>query len=306
MILLPKLAKTGYFAVKHKVDQFDKWPAWQRVRRGFQAPVYRIADTGLFGLTPLQTHILICGFPGSGTTLLQLMIENGLPHARRFGRERSGWKAATYSRRNHSVLISKQPRDLLRLQPLRDFYRGRPARLKVIVMIRDPRDLMTVRRECGQTSAYSGCPQLWKTYYDALLRERDQPDTLVVRFEDLIGQTHSEQMRIEAFVGHRMAVPFAQTHEVPREDFDHSTLRGLRPPDPTRIARWKQPAHRQRINEVMQWLPELPEALIGMGYEAPSSGLAFQPQAQGFQADHADGGGAAGVHAGCCVSHTTC
>ena len=71
-------ASASYFAVKRQVDRFDRWPAWQQVRRGFQAPIYRFSDTGLFGLKPLQTHILICGFPASGTTLLQLMLEKRL------------------------------------------------------------------------------------------------------------------------------------------------------------------------------------------------------------------------------------
>jgi hypothetical protein len=73
MATVPRFAHAGFFAVKHQVDRFDTWPAWQKVRRGFQAPIYRIADTGLFGLTPLETHILICGFPAAGTTLIRLI-----------------------------------------------------------------------------------------------------------------------------------------------------------------------------------------------------------------------------------------
>src|SRR5690242_12570056 len=89
---------------------YSNWSPLKRFRRRTLSPLFRIADTGILGLTPLRTHILICGFPRSGTTLLQLMLENGLPTARRFGREVGGWRAATYCWRNHELLISKVPR----------------------------------------------------------------------------------------------------------------------------------------------------------------------------------------------------
>jgi hypothetical protein len=271
MVSLAQFAHTGYFAVKKRVGRFDRWPVWQQIRRGVQAPVYRFADTGLFGLTPLQTHILICGFPAAGTTLLQLMIENGLPLAKRFGKERSGWKAATYSLRNHSVLISKQPRDLLRLEPLRAFYTGRNAKLRIILMLRDPRDLMTVQRERDEKLAYCGCMQAWRNDYRAYLQQRDRDDTLVVRFEDLLASPAAEQRRIEMFTNCTMGIPFEQFEQVKRNDFDTSTLRGLRPIDPTRVARWKDPVHRERIQQVLMEMPELPGALVRLGYETDTA-----------------------------------
>jgi len=260
-------ASAGYFAVKRQVDRFDKWPAWQQVRRGFQAPIYRISDTGLFGLKPLQTHILICGFPASGTTLLQLMLENGLPHAKRFGRERSGWKAATYSLRNHSVMISKQPRDLMRLEPLREFYDSRAAQLKILLMLRDPRDLLTCQRKNADRVDYCGTTAVWKQFYDSFLHQRGQSDTLVVRFEDLIADAQAQQRRIEAFTQQTILVPFTDFMKVDRRDFDTSTLCGLRPLDPSRVSRWRDPAHHQRIRQILTDNPELPASLRELGYE---------------------------------------
>jgi hypothetical protein len=267
MIFFPQLAYSGYSAMQQRVKRFERWPVWQQVRRGVQAPIYRFVDTGLFGLTPLKTHILICGFPASGTTLMQLMIENGLPNARRFGKERSGWRAATYSVRNHSVLISKQPRDLLRLDPLRNFYSRRDARLKIILMLRDPRDLMTVQRERNGTLGYCGCFAAWQNDYRSYLQQRDRSDTLVVRFEDLIQNPFPQQQRIEEFTQCSMQVPFDAFQQVKRTDFDTSTLRGLRPIDPTRVARWKEPIHHDRICQALSHLPELPGALLRLGYE---------------------------------------
>src|SRR5262252_3756205 len=117
----------------------DQWPLLKRLRRQLTMPLFRVADTGLFGLTPLRKHILICGFPRSGTTMLQLMIENGIPEAKRFGRETGGWRAATYCLRNHAKAITKVPHDVFRLSPLRNFYATRDVDLKIILMLRDPR-----------------------------------------------------------------------------------------------------------------------------------------------------------------------
>jgi hypothetical protein len=35
----------------------------------------KTVDAGLPGLTPLQKHVVVCGFPRTGSTLLQLMVE---------------------------------------------------------------------------------------------------------------------------------------------------------------------------------------------------------------------------------------
>ena len=266
MSLFPRFAHAGYSAIKHQVDEFDRWPAWQKFRRGFKAPIYRIADTGVFGLTPLQMHILICGFPASGTTLLQLMLENALPDARRFGRERSGWRAATYSVRNHAVMISKQPRDLLRLDPLKAFYKTRKARLKIIIMLRDPRDLMTTRRKRDGLETYAYPCQYWKEYYDAFILQQEREETLLVRYEDLVGNAGSQQQAVEGFIDLKMKIPFDQFQSVERSDFDATTLNGIRPLESSRIARWQAPEHHDRIKEILAELPDLPAMVQRLGY----------------------------------------
>src|SRR5580692_8967531 len=133
---------------------WDEWKGFKRLRRRFRAAFYRLPDTGRFGLTPLRTHILICGYGRSGTTLLLMMIEQSLPKARSFGQEKSAWRAATFERRNHAVLISKTPRDISRLHRIRNFYKNRQAALKTIVMIRDPRDVLSSRHPKTGTHRY--------------------------------------------------------------------------------------------------------------------------------------------------------
>jgi hypothetical protein len=244
----------------------QQWPLFKSLRRQIAMPLFRVVDTGAFGLTRLQKHILICGFPRSGTTMLQLMLENGLPQARRFGRETGGWRAATYSWRNHKMVISKVPHDVFRLAPLRNFYSTRDAQLKIILVLRDPRDVLTSRRKTGGPDGYVVSPERWRRYHEAFLRHQNDPDVITVRYEDLVADVEHQQRRIEAFTGETMAMPFTRFNEVERPDFDTSTLNGLRPIEQSLVARWASPKHRDRIGQVLAELPELPQALIDFNY----------------------------------------
>jgi hypothetical protein len=258
------------------------WSMYKRLRRRLASTLSQVPDTGIFGFRPLRQHIVICGFPASGTTLLQLMLENGLPQAKRFGREFGGFRAATYCWRNHPVMISKVPHDLFRLGPLRALYATRLAALRILLTVRDPRDLLTARRPrtgrgrngCGRYAddrespddVYCLTPQEWGLYWTAFRENCRSPDALLVRYEDLVRDTAGVQRAVEEFVGWRMRVPFADAHTVDRSDFRGVTLRGLRPVESTRVARWRDPAHAAQLRHALAVLPELPEAVAELGY----------------------------------------
>lgn len=244
----------------------------KRLRRRILSPLYRLPDSGLAGLTPLRTHILICGFPRSGTTLLQMMLENALPSARRFGREVGGWRAATYAWRNHPVVISKVPHDVFRLDPLRAFYAQRRATLRILLAIRDPRDVLTSRRQVGGPPGYCVSSERWRRYFHACLRERHAADVLTITYEDLITDPLTQQRRIEQFTGEPLSLSLDQFHTVNRPDFDTATLNGLRPVEQSLIGRWRSPEHRERMTQLCAELPELPRALVMLGYEPAGEG----------------------------------
>ena len=244
-----------------------KWSTWKRIRRGLMSALYCFPDRGRFGLTPLEKHVLICGFPRSGTTMLQLMLENAMPQARRFGCEVGGWRAATYSWRNHRVVISKVPHDVFRLQGLRDFYAGHPASLKVILMVRDPRAVLTSQRETGGPSGYVVSPDRWRGYNRAVQQEMSAGDCLTVRYEDLINRPAAEQARVGQFIDEPFEVPFDEFYKPARPDFAVETLNGLRPIEKSRVARWADPCHRDQLEHCRAELPELDAALATYGYE---------------------------------------
>lgn len=258
----PHAAKAGFDA---------EWAGSKRIWRRLMMPLYCFPDTGLLGLTPLRLHILICGFPRSGTTLLQMMLENGLPEARRFGYEVGGWRAATYSWRNHAMVISKVPHDVFRLQALKDFYKGRKAQLRIILMVRDPRDVLTSQRKTGGPKGYVVGPQRWRDHYQAFVRWQNDPDAMLVRYEDLVSDVDGQQARVEAFTGEKMSTPFSHFHDIERPDFDTQTLNGLRPVEQSLLFRWAGPDHHARIEEVLREMPDLPQILISLGYEPDDS-----------------------------------
>lgn len=249
----------------------EEWPLLKRLRRQIAMPLFRVPDTGLFGLHKLEMHILICGFPRSGTTMLQMMLENALPQAKRFGREVGGWRAATFSWRNHPLLISKVPHDVFRLQPLRNFYSKRSAGLKIVLMLRDPRGVLTSQRKTGGPAGYVVSSERWSRYYEAFVRHRVDEDVMEVRYENLVSEVEAEQARVEQFLDLKMSVPFCEFHRIERPDFDTSTLNGLRPIEQSLLARWAQPDHYGRIEQILAEIPQLPQALIDLGYERDQS-----------------------------------
>jgi hypothetical protein len=242
----------------------------RRWRRRLFSYLYRFPDTGWFGLKPLRTHIAICGFRRSGTTLLQMMMEYALPNARRFGREMSAWRAATYQWRNHEVLISKAPDDIFRLDRLLRFYEEQAARLCPIVLIRDPRDVLTSRLAGAEPGRYYLDLAMWRQYRRILQSVLHAPGALFLRYEDLVTDTTAVQRRIDAFTREPSQRSFLDFYNEPRTDFDTLPLNGVRPVDNHSVDRWRRPEHRPRIAALLDADPGFADTLVDLGYETSS------------------------------------
>jgi hypothetical protein len=249
--------------------------ALKRLHWKLRRAIFCLPDTGLFGLTPLRTHILISGYPRAGTTLLQMMMEYALPEARRYGRERSGWRVAAYKWRNDAVIISKLPSDICILAELQAFYRRRSARLRPIVLLRDPRDVLTSRHATTGDDAYFIDIGEWRQYHDAVARHLTDRDVLIIRYEDLVSDIAGVQARIDSFTGEPSRRPFADFHKEGRQDFDTLNLNGVRPVEAGNVARWQRPAHRARIEQILREVPDFPQILIDTGYEQDAEWIEF-------------------------------
>ncbi len=274
-----------------KIDRTETIWSGLGLRRSLKRRVasmfYCLPDTGVFGLTPLRTHIAVCGYPRSGTTMMLMMLEYALPRAKRFGHEQSGWRAAAAAWRNHAVMVSKAPNDVFKLHRLRNFYGNRGAAFRPILMLRDPRDVLTSRHVItGNERYFVDIPQ-WKDYTAYIQHYLNDPDVLVVRYEDFVDDVDGWQTRIESFAGERFDRPLNQFFTEERSDFRTRALNGVRPVDTKSVGRWCKPEHRARLDEILCDVPEFPQVLIDLGYEQDQSWTDRLPEPAGSSASPA-------------------
>jgi hypothetical protein len=244
-------------------------PPFAAIRRRLRHVAVRAIDRGWFGSIPLEAHLVICGFPRSGTTLLHLMVQTAIPDSRYFLRERSGFGTA----RRHwpgreRYLITKEPDDIFWIDEIRAFYEllGTRTRTRFVICVRDPRAVLTSRHE-SNTADYWVSIDRWRWIYDQYRYVKRFPDVCVVEFKDLIQRTAGVQDRLTTFVGWTPARDFAEFHRHVPEGFDTRALNGVRSVDLAALDRWRDPAHAARVRQLLREMPELPDRLIEMGYE---------------------------------------
>jgi hypothetical protein len=240
------------------------------LRRRLRDVYIGATDRGWFGLTPLQTHVVICGFPRSGTTLLQLMLETATPGALTFGRERSGLSVARYTwPGRHPILISKKPNDIFCVNDIRDYYRGRKTQVRFILSLRDPRAVLTSIFVAKQ--GYCVPPEKWQSVYDHIQYQRQFPDVTVVEYRDVVERPDDVRQELAGFIGCDNLQSFDRFHSSVPENFDTRALNGVRPLDTSSFDKWRSAKHAPRIRQVLAELPDLPQRLIEMGYESDTA-----------------------------------
>lgn len=255
------------------------WP-WPRtdfvgaVRHGIKRLALEAVDQGWFGLHPLRTHVSMCGFQRSGSTLLQLMVETCVSDIRTFGKEYWAPAAALYALRNHSYMLTKTPWDIFFVEDVRKFYATRRANVRFIVTVRDPRAVLasSIRdAPVNHSDGYFVMPERWVAYYEHVRYAQQFADVITVEYEDIVRHPAEVQRRLEEFIGWHVHLPFERFHDAASPGFERTNLNGLRPLDPTRVEGWRHEKHRERIRRVLREIPELPEYLIEMGYESDRS-----------------------------------
>lgn len=233
----------------------------------FRRVAVSLVDRGWFGGSPLRTHVVVCGFPRSGSTLLQLMIEACVADVRTYGRERRGLEAARCYRRTHPVMMTKRPSDIFTIHDLRAFYANHDAQVRFVLLTRDPRAILTSFHHSNPDEYYVSAAR-WRGIYEYWQWAAAAPDVLTLRYEDLICHPLREQERLTEFVGWDVVHPFAEFHTAVPRGFDTRALNGVRRLDPANVDRWKSAKYREKLARVLRVeLPELPQRLIELGYE---------------------------------------
>jgi hypothetical protein len=214
----------------------------------------------------MDVHLVMCGFPRSGTTLLQLMLETAYPDACRFGRERSALFLARHIwPGSYPLMISKRPNDIFWVDEIRRGYEHRATRARFVVSTRDPRAVLT--------SFHSGRPgyyvtvERWRAVFAHVQYVRRFPDVIVVEYRDLVERPLDVQCAVSSVIGRAPAAPFDSFHASVPPEFDTRPLNGVRPLDEHSVDKWRHPRHKERIRELLTTMPELPDRLMELGYE---------------------------------------
>lgn len=219
----------------------------------------------------LRTHVVMCGFPRSGTTLCQLMAQSCVKDLTCFPREVCGLDAAQFAPRRHEIMLTKRPRDVFLIPEIREFFRTHPAQVRFVLITRDPRAVLTSMHP-AKPDRYFISIELWRAIYEHWKWSALWDDTVVVRFEELVRDPKVIEERLARFIGWQVHHPFADYYSVAQPDFNIRPLNGLRPPDPKNIDRWRAEKYRDRIVSLLTTeLPELPQVLVEMGYEPDDS-----------------------------------
>lgn len=226
-----------------------------------------IVDRGWFGLTPLQSHIVIFGFPRSGTTLLQAMFESCVTDIRTFGRERRADHCVHGVFRNDRMMLSKRPSDIFLADRIRSLYETRQADVRFIAMVRDPRCVLTsVHR--GKPGRYYVSVERWRAIYDHWQYVTRADDVVVVRYEDLVERPDEVQQQLQSHCGFDSSRCFSDYLDGIPRSFNTLALNGLRAVDPFNVDRWRLPEHKPRIDDLLgNLMPELPRRVMELGYE---------------------------------------
>ena len=284
MARIPGQVKSGFSAmasnIRFSVSDSVKLPARHS---GLSVAVRRIilncVDRGWFGLTPLESHVVICGFPRAGSTLLHLMIKNCIADVRTFGKERNATGVAGLSLRNHRFLTSKRPNNIFQIDELRRIYETRKAKVRFVITLRDPRDVLISKIQ-DRSSDYHVAPSRWQLLYECFCTVKPAPDVLVIRYEDLVRFTERVEKNLTEFIGWNVTTPFVNFDEVETKEFDIGGLNGLRPVDPSNIGKWRSPEYAARMQAVLREIPKLPTYLVRLGYESDTNWTKPYLQAQ--------------------------
>jgi len=229
-------------------------------------------------LAAVTTQTVICGFSRSGSTLLYNMLRGTVADAEMPEREAG---ARQFAGRMDGDIVTKRPLDIFEIGRIEDAVAGRKA-LKVIVMLRDPRALMTSMHGGVAGEYFQGFDHCFQLNADRLpsyfnpgivdteraVRETlaGRTETLAVRYEDLIAAPDRIQAQIADFTGLALNGDFRDVHRRPIAEKLTPQLNGVRALDASRVAGWSAPEHAARLLRQFRLAPELFDMLERWGY----------------------------------------
>lgn len=238
-------------------------------------------------------HIVICGYPRSGTSLLQNMLSattNG------FSYDSFETRAAQRIHRPGNY-ITKMPMDIFSIEEVISNNVHRKDIL-VIVVIRDIRDVLTSKHPLlpdryfidyenswwPQDAAFTtwrkdapGIKDIHGKIVDVMRLRDEYLNTMIVKYEELVNDPDKLQMELAqrypincttAFSEfHRNKKRLAYRYEGRHQAKDSNLVFENRSVQTSRIAKWKNVENLEALKQEFERHPELFDILIDYGYE---------------------------------------
>lgn len=223
-------------------------------------------DRGWLPGTALKQQIVICGFPRSGTTLLQLLLESCTKNLGTFGKERRAIEIASAGIRSHAVVLTKRPKDIFLIPEIADWHRKNGSQALFILLHRDPRCVLTSKHFSSPQQYYLSCSD-WQFFHQHWEWSRHRSDVLSVSYELLTSNPSAVQEQINCFTRLEAECCFLDFQSRVPQNFDLRALNGLRQTETSRISSWNAPEHAPRIEQIHREIPELNNILTNMGYQ---------------------------------------
>jgi hypothetical protein len=174
----------------------------------------------------------------------------------------------TRHRRGEGIYLTKNPGDLWAVGPRLAI----DPHLHVIVMLRDPRDVIVSRHQ-RSPERYWAPLGFWLDRYRYVKTLTGRPRFILVRYEDLVREPDSIQRMLHKRLPFLTEVArFSEFHRLSSPSFRaREALGGVRPIDIASIGRWRQ--HRARVAGQLQQHEPIVRQLIELGYERDEAWL---------------------------------
>jgi hypothetical protein len=154
----------------------------------------------------------------------------------------------------------------------RELLRANPE-VKVLWMLRDPRDILT-SIHANQPDKYYVPPDRLIKSLQLYLQFKDEPQVLAVRYEELVGNPDAMQTRISQAFGLAESRKFVEAYKFfPRFHENVRAMHSIRPIDTNSVQKWRSnPAHQKHLQEILAGHPEILALSRDCGYDLSPAG----------------------------------
>lgn len=228
----------------------------------------------------MDRHLIVAGYPRSGSTLFYNMLRHALQGFTLYEQE---VPAASFLDQpgNH---CTKRPKDVFDVPRTMQLNRGR-KRVDLVVTLRDPRDILVSRHASVPNDYFIGADHSYfvprdrpPQYTDPGLLANHQAilnvsgsglfpqGVFFLKYEDLVADPEAVQQMLAEGFGLQFEGRFSDFHTKSVPERLEKALNGLRPVTAAQ-PKWKAPEHRARIIDQFTRFPALHDLLRQLGYE---------------------------------------